>query len=170
MGKEGNIKPQKLEELVLMRRGLVRWTPLEMSKWDPFEEISRMQDRLSQLFSELSPLGEMKSFDTLSPMVDIQDKDKEIVVKADMPGVDKKDVEIDIKNNVLYINANTHREKEEEKEGYVLHERAFSRFARTISLPSDVMAEGAKAKLEDGVLTINIPKAEIEEKKKILIE
>ncbi|WP_370572997.1 Hsp20/alpha crystallin family protein [Methanomethylovorans sp.] len=153
-----------------MRQGLVRWTPLGMSKWDPFEEISRMQDRLGQLFSELSPSGEMKTLDTLSPMMDVQEKDKEIVVKADMPGVDKKDVEIDIKDNMLYINANTHRETEEEKEGYVMRERAFSRFARTFSLPANVMAEGAKAKLEDGVLTINIPKAEIEEKQKILIE
>jgi HSP20 family protein len=153
-----------------MRHGLVRWAPLGMSKWDPFEEISRMQDRLSQLFSELSPSGEMKTLDTLSPMMDVQEKDKEIVVKADMPGVDKKDVEIDIKNNMLYINANTHREKEEEKEGYVMRERAFSRFARTFSLPANVMAEGAKAKLEDGVLTINIPKTETEEKQKILIE
>jgi len=153
-----------------MKQGITRWTPSGMSKWDPFEEISRMQERLSQLFSELSPSGEMKILDTLSPMMDVQDKEKEIVVKADMPGVDKKDVEIDIKNNMLYINANTHREKEEEKEGYVMHERAFSRFARTFSLPANVMAEGAKAKLEDGVLTINIPKAEIEEKQKILIE
>jgi HSP20 family protein len=153
-----------------MRQGLVRWTPSGMSKWDPFEEISRMQDRLSQLFSELSPSGEIKTLDTLSPMMDVQEKDKEIVVKADMPGVDKKDVEIDIKNNMLYINANKHLEKEEEKEGYVMRERAFSRFARTFSLPTNVIAEGAKAKLEDGVLTINIPKAEIEEKQKILIE
>jgi HSP20 family protein len=129
-----------------------------------------MQDRLSQLFSELSPSGEMKTLDTLSPMMDVQEKDTEIVVKADMPGVDKKDVEIDIKNNMLYINANTHRETEEEKEGYVMRERAFSRFARTFSLPANVIAGGAKAKLEDGVLTINIPKAEIEEKQKILIE
>ena len=153
-----------------MRQGLTRWTPSGMSKWDPFEEISRMQERLSQLFSELSPSGEMKTLDTLSPMMDVQDKDKEIVVKADMPGVDKKDVEIDIKNNMLYINANMHREKEEEKEGYVMRERAFSRFARIFSLPANVVSEGAKAKLEDGVLTINIPKAEIEEKQKIHIE
>jgi len=153
-----------------MRQGLTRWTPSGMSKWDPFEEIGRMQERLSQLFSELSPSGEMKSLDTLSPMMDVQDKDKEIVVKVDMPGVDKNDVEIDIKNNMLYINANTHREKEEEKEGYVMRERAFSRFARTFSLPANVATEGAKAKLEDGVLTITIPKAEIEEKQKILIE
>lgn len=153
-----------------MRQGLTRWTPSGMSKWDPFEEISRMQERLSQLFSELSPSGEMKTLDTLSPMMDVQDKDKEIVVKADMPGVDKKDVEIDIKNNMIYINANTHRKKEEDKEGYVMRERAFTRFARTFSLPANAVAEGAKAKLEDGVLTINIPKAEIEEKQKILIE
>lgn len=129
-----------------------------------------MQGLLRQLFSELSLSGEIKTLDTLSPMMDVQDKDNEIVVKADMPGVDKKDVEIDIKNNMLYINANTHREKEEEKEGYVVHERAFSRFARTFSLPANVVTEGAKAKLEDGVLTIKIPKAEIEEKQKILIE
>lgn len=153
-----------------MRHGLVRWTPSAASRWDPFEEINRMQERLSQLVGELLPSGEIKDLDALSPMMDVQEKDKEIVVKADMPGVDKKDVEIDIKNNMLYINANTHREKEEEKEGYVMRERAFSRFARTLSLPANVVAEGAKAKMEDGVLTINIPKAEIEEKQKVLVE
>lgn len=62
-----------------MEQGLTRWTPSGMSKWDPFEEISRMQERLSQLFSELSPSGEMKTSDTLSPMMDVQDKEKEIV-------------------------------------------------------------------------------------------
>lgn len=153
-----------------MRQGLVRWTPSGVSRWDPFEEINRMQGRLSQLFSELLPSGEVRELDTLSPMMDVQEKDKEIVVKADMPGVEKKDIEIDIKDNMLYINANTHREKEEEKEGYVMRERAFSRFARAFSLPASVTSEGAKAKLENGVLTINIPKAEIEEKEKILIE
>ena len=65
------------------------------------EEIADAE-RLSQLFSELSPSVEMKVLDTLSPMMDVQEKDKEMVIKADMPGVDKKDVEIDIKTIYLY--------------------------------------------------------------------
>jgi HSP20 family protein len=108
-----------------MKQGLTRWTPSGMSKWDPFEERSRMQERLSQLFSELSASGEMKALDMLSPMTDLQEKEKEIFVKAEMPGVGKKDVKIDIKNNILYINVNMHRKKEGKREGYVIRDRAF---------------------------------------------
>ena len=153
-----------------MRFGLTRRSPQDVSRWDPFEEISRTQERLNHLFEHIAPGGAWFGEKTLSPLMDVKEEDDKIIVTTDIPGVDKKDVEIGIKNDVLEISAKCGEESEVEKEGYVQRERTFNRFRRTITLPSFVTEEGAKAKLEDGVLTITLPKAEIEEKKKIMIE
>lgn len=151
-----------------MKLGLTRWNQPSMAKWGPFEEMARMQERMNQLFSNMG--SEMIDIDTLSPLVDIKEEDNKIVVKTDLPGVEKKDVNIDIRDDKLWISANTHKESEEEKEGYFMRERTHNRFARAFNLPAAVTQEGASAKLEDGVLTITMPKSEIEEKHKIMIE
>ncbi|TGC10969.1 Hsp20/alpha crystallin family protein [Methanolobus halotolerans] len=152
-----------------MRHGLTRWSPSSVSAWDPVEEISRMQNRLSEMFGE-TERGTWMELDTLRPLVDVKEEDNDIVVKTDLPGVNKDDVDINIKGDRIWITANTHRESEEEKEGYSMKERSFKRFARSFSLPANVTEEGAKAKLEDGVLTVTLPKSELEEKQKIMIE
>jgi len=152
-----------------MRFGLTRWRPHAVSRWDPFEEMSRTQERLNQLFEEMVP-GQWLSSTTFSPLVDIKEEDNKIVVTTDVPGVDKNDVDIDIRDDILEISAKCGEEREAEEEGYVRRERTFSRFSRAVRLPTAVTEEGAKAKLEDGVLTIELPKVAIEEKKKIMIE
>ncbi len=152
-----------------MRFGLTPWRPSVASRWDPFDDMKRMQERLNSMFGE-EGRAKMMDTDTLSPLVDIKEKDNDIVVTTDIPGVDKKDVDIDIRDNTVWISANTHKESEEEKEGYLMRERTYSRFARAFSLPSAVKEDEASAKLEDGVLTITMPKAEIEEKRRIMIE
>jgi HSP20 family protein len=129
-----------------------------------------MQERLNRLFGDEETRSEMMDIDTLSPLVDIKEKENSIVVTTDLPGVDKKDINIDIRDNKVWISANTHKEAEEEKEGYLMRERTYSRFARVFNLPSAVKEDQANAKLEDGVLTITLPKAEIEEKHRIMIE
>ncbi|WP_340819263.1 Hsp20/alpha crystallin family protein [Methanolobus sp. WCC4] len=153
-----------------MKFGLTPWRPSTASRWEPFDEMRRMQERLYNMFGEESAPTELMNMDTLSPLVDIEEKDDEIIVTTDLPGVSKDDVNIDIKNNRVWINANTHKELKEEKEGYLMRERTYNRFARAFNLPSAVNEEQASAKLEDGVLTIKIPKAEIEEKHRIMIE
>ncbi len=152
-----------------MRFGLTPWSPSSTTRWDPFDDMKRMQERLNRLFGE-EERSDMMDIDTMSPLVDIKEKDDNIVVTTDLPGVDKKDVDIDIRDNKIWISANTHKEAEEEKEGYLMKERTYSRFARAFNLPSAVNEEEAKAKLEDGVLTITLPKSEIEEKHRIMIE
>ena len=152
-----------------MRFGLTRWRPHTVSRWDPFEEMTRTQERLNQLFENMLP-GQWSGGTTFSPLVDIKEEDDKIMVTTDVPGVDKKDVEIDIRDDILEISAKCGEEHETEEEGYVLRERTFNRFSRAVRLPATVTEEGAKAKLEDGVLTIELPKVAIEEKKKIMIE
>ncbi|WP_094226793.1 Hsp20/alpha crystallin family protein [Methanolobus psychrotolerans] len=153
-----------------MKFGLTPWRPASVSSWDPFEEMRHMQGRLNRLFGEGETKSEMIDIDTLSPLIDIKEKDDNIVVTTDLPGVDKKDINIDIRDNRVWISANTHKESEDEKEGYLMRERTYSRFSRAFSLPSAVNEDAASAKLEDGVLTITLPKAEIEDKHRIMIE
>ncbi|WP_406656431.1 Hsp20/alpha crystallin family protein [Methanolobus sp. ZRKC2] len=152
-----------------MRYGLTRWSPAAMSAWDPMEEISRMQNRMMEMAGE-GERGSWMEFETLRPLVDVKEEDKNVVVKTDLPGVNKEDVNIDIRGNRVWISADTHREIEKEEEGYAMKERSFKRFARSFSLPTAVSEEGAKAKLEDGVLTVTLPKSEAEEKHRVMIE
>lgn len=109
-------------------------------------------------------------FETACPLVDVKEEGNNIVVKTDIPGVNKEDVNIDVRGNRVWISADTRREAEKEEEGYAIKERSFKRFARSFNLPSSVTEEGAKAKLEDGVLTLTLPKVEIEEKHRVMIE
>ena len=153
-----------------MRFGLTRRNPSDISRWDPFEEISRTQERLNQLFEQIAPGREWFGEKTFSPLVDVKEEDDKVIVTTDLPGVDKKDIEISVNDNILEISAKCGKESEVEKEGYVRRERTYNRFSRMVTLPSVVTEEGAKAKLKDGVMTITLPKAAIEEKKRIMIE
>ncbi|MBW6470544.1 MAG: Hsp20/alpha crystallin family protein [Methanosarcinaceae archaeon] len=153
-----------------MKFGLTRWRPSAVSQWDPFEEISRTQERLNQLFEHFAPREEWLGEKTISPLMDVKEEGDKIIVKTDVPGVDKKDVEISVKDNVLEINAKCSKESDVEEEGYVRHERMYNSFHRAIMLPSFVTQEGAKAKLDDGVLTLTLPKSAIEEGHRIMIE
>ena len=153
-----------------MRFGLTRRSPPAVSRWDPFEEISRTQERLNQLFEHFAPREEWIGEKTISPLMDVKEEDDKIIVKTDVPGVDKKDVDITIKDDVLEIDAKCSTESDVEEEGYVQHERMYNSFHRAIALPSFVTQEGAKAELDGGVLTLTLPKTAIDEGHKLMIE
>lgn len=152
-----------------MRYGLTRWSPATASAWDPMEEMNRIQNRMMEMFGE-GERGSWMDLDTLRPLVDVKEEEKNVVVKTDLPGVSKEDVNIDVRGNRVWISADTRRETEKEEEGYSMKERSFKRYARSFSLPASVSEEGAKAKLEDGVLTLTLPKSEAEEKHRVMIE
>jgi HSP20 family protein len=94
------------------------------------------------------------------PKVDILDRDDKIVVRADIPGIKKEDLEITISGDRLIIEAKREYEEEEKKEEYVRHEMAYGRLYRSVLLPFDVIGDEAKAELKDGVLEIDLPKVE----------
>jgi len=133
--------------------------------WDPFEELRRVQERMSRLFEEL-PEGIGPSLLPVSPemaqtpYVDVVDRDNDIIVTADLPGVDKKDIKIDVRDNVLEISAQRKIEKEEKEAGFLRHERRFNQFYRAIRLPAPVDKSKAKASFNNGVLEITLPKTE----------
>lgn len=153
-----------------MELGLTRWTPTGTARWDPFDEMRQMQQQLNSMFKDMSIGNRWTEVDTLAPLVDIKDMGDRLRVTADLPGVDKQNVDIDVQDNLINISAKSGTETEKEEEGYMRRERTYKMFARTLTLPETVTSEGAKAKLENGVLTIELPKLQLEEKKKILIE
>jgi HSP20 family protein len=136
--------------------------------WDPFQELQRIQDRLNRVFGELAPSmqgkGGMQGMEI--PSVDVQEQNNEIVVTADMPGVSKDDIKLDITdNNVLEISAQKKAEKEEEKKGYLRHERSYMGYYRSIQLPADVEKGKAKATYNNGVLSVTMPISKRHEEK-----
>ncbi|MCO5380727.1 MAG: Hsp20/alpha crystallin family protein [Methanosarcina sp.] len=141
------------------------------ARWDPFEEIRKTQERLNQLFEDFMPMEEWGGGKVYTPAIDIKDEEDKLVVTTDLPGINKEDVEINLKEDMLEISAKSGKEKETEEEGYVRRERAYTRFYRTVRLPTSVKEEGSTAKIENGVLTITLPKMKLEEPaKKIAIE
>jgi len=94
------------------------------------------------------------------PKVDILDRDDKLVVRADVPGIKKEDLDITISGDRLIIEAKRDYEEEEKQEEFVRHEMAYGRLYRSVLLPSEVLGDEARAELEDGVLEIFLPKVE----------
>ena len=162
----------------------IRKESIMYKRFYPFEEISRMQHRMTNIFEDFEPLiyrgprlilekGKSESdhprgFE-VSPYIDIKDEGGSLKVIADIPGVDKEDIKLNLNGDVLTIAAEKKKEKKEEKEGYLRKERSYRRFFRTLTLPEKVTGEG-KASLKDGILEVTLPKAEVIESKTIQIE
>ncbi len=105
-----------------------------------------------------------------APAVEMYETDNEIVVKAELPGVKKENIEVSIKDNVLQIKGEKKEEREEKTEALHRVERVYGKFERVLTLPAEVKAEQVKAEFKDGVLEIRLPKAEVSKERKIEIK
>lgn len=146
-----------------------------------FEEMDRLFDRWFENFipggllrsrrSEWPSWGELTApFEARMPKVDVIDRDEEVMVRAEIPGVDKNDLDVTVADNVVTIKAESKQEKKEEKGDYYRCEISRGAFARTIALPHNVDASGAKAKFKDGVLELTLPKTEKTKRRSIKVE
>ncbi|MBN1485036.1 MAG: Hsp20/alpha crystallin family protein [Chloroflexia bacterium] len=142
-----------------------------MIRWSPLREMGRMQSLLDRLMEEsvYRPWALAREGDIVGAMpVDIYETAEEYVVKATLPGVAPENVDITFEAGVLTVRGEVYEEKEVEGE-CLCQERRFGKFARSVSLPGDVVADEIKANLADGVLTLRVPKAEETKPKKISI-
>jgi len=128
-----------------------------LTRWDPFRDMARLQeDLLGRVFDDrLFRTGESMGW---SPSVDIYEDGEELVVRAELAGVDPKDVDIRFENGVLTLKGERKMEKEEKKENYHRVELAYGTFTRSFSLPSTVDPERIKAEARNGVLSVHLPK------------
>lgn len=143
---------------------------------NPFEEMERLFERMSRQFDEASrmwesdgPFGQWSS-QAESMAVDLVDHDDEFVVTVDLPGFERDDVEIEVTDHTLRIQAEHEEEIEEEEAEYLRQERRHKSTERSIRLPDEVDKEAVSARMKNGVLTITVPKLEVKEARKIEIE
>lgn len=130
---------------------------------DPFESLNKIQENI---FRAMNNLWRRTSGVESQFPVDVMDKDKQIVVRANLPGIDKKNVSIKTTEDALEIKAEQSKEKKEEEGNYFRRERSYGSFYRAIALPKKVEPDKTKAKMTDGILEITLPKKEAEKEKK----
>jgi HSP20 family protein len=126
-------------------------------------------DWMERMFNEMLP-SLWKEEEGFYPELDIAETDEHIVVKADLPGIEVKDLDISLVNDVLTIRGERKETLEEKKEHYHRVERRCGLFHRSFTLPAEVKAEEIDAHYKDGVLTLSIPKSEVAKPKKIEVK
>lgn len=146
---------------------------MTLVKWDPFKELLRMEERMDRLFGDnfLRPtLGEREITGEWLPPVDIYEDAEGVVIKAELPEMDMKDIDVKIEDNTLRIRGERKLEREDKKDNYHRIERYYGSFSRSFTLPSTVDQEKVKATYDRGVLRIALPKKEETKPRKIKIE
>jgi HSP20 family protein len=146
-----------------------------LTRWVPFRDLRRVHDMLDRAFDE-GMYGNMSEalseYEGLAP-VDVFQTEEAIVVKASLPGVKPDDVDISVTGDMLTIRGEV-KEEHEETDGngkrYQIRERRYSRFSRSLTLPSTVDASKAEAEIEDGIVTLTIPKAEESKPRQITVK
>jgi HSP20 family protein len=145
-------------------------------RWQPYRELPAAQDRFNQLFSEAftQAFGPVRGEEALStrewsPAVDIYETGQNLVIKAELPGIDPRDVEVRVENRVLYIKGERRFEKDVNEGNYSRVERTYGSFSRSFALPSTVNPDGVTAEYQNGVLTLTLAKHEEAKPKTITI-
>lgn len=145
----------------------------------PFEEMEHMMDRM---FGSVFPRGWLRPFrsdrpllaelaaEAWLPKVDVIERDEEVVVRAEVPGVDKKDLDISLTQTSVTIKGQSSHEEKEEKGNYYRCEMSRGSFVRTVALPSDIDTEKTKASFKDGVLELTMPKVEKAKRRSIKLQ
>lgn len=128
------------------------------ASWDismsPWALMRRFSDEMDHWFGELREHGETAMW---SPNIDVRERENTLVVSADLPGLTKDDVHVEVTDEGLAIRGERKREHEERRQGYYHSERSYGAFRRVIPLPEGVNAEQAKAQFKDGVLEVTVP-------------
>ena len=142
-------------------------------KWDPLRDLLSIQDRMNRLFEQTlsrSRVEEGIAASTWSPAVDIYETPDTIVMKAELPGLSREDIEIHVRDNTLTLKGERRFAKDVQQENYLRIERVYGAFQRNFTLPATIQQDKIRAVFRDGVLELTLPKAEAAKPKKIAIE
>jgi HSP20 family protein len=145
-------------------------TLTSLSKWDPFRELLALQDRVGRAC--LDPFARVTGGEIAGswfPPVDIFEENDRIVLRAEVPGVAKDDIDVHVENGTIMLRGEKKQEKQVESDGAYRVERFYGNFSRSFVLPTTVDPEGIKATCKDGILEVVLPKAEEARPKKIKI-
>ena len=130
-----------------------------LTRWDPFREFTTLQDRMNRLFRDNYGEGqEALSTSTFAPPVDVYEDEHNVTLKIEVPGIDEKDIDVRIENNLLTVHGERKFEKEEKEENFRRVERQYGSFTRSFTLPSTVNPEQVQAHYDKGILKIQLAK------------
>ncbi len=144
-------------------------------RWEPFRDLVTIQDRMNRIFEDAFRGGHAVSQDdgarggSWAPSLDIYEQEGNLVLKAELPGLDPKDVDVRVENNVLTLRGERKLDREVKQESYHRVERSYGSFSRSFTLPRVVDTDKIKAEFKDGVLRLVLPKKEGAKPKQIAI-
>ena len=142
----------------------------QITRWEPLRNFLSLRDNFDDLFENFFGRMPMERQDLWAPIVDIVENNGNIEVKVELPGMNKDDIKVTIKNNMLRLSGERKQEEETTEKTFHRSERYFGKFCRTIQLPADIDADKIKAQYKDGVLNLTLPKPESMKPKEIEIE
>ncbi len=152
---------------------LGRFEPFaNFTTFEPFRDLMTLQQRINRMFDDVVPRSGRTELATTnwSPSVDIYERPEEIVIEAELPGMTKENVSVNLENGVLTIQGERKLEHEDKRENYHRIERAYGTFMRSFTLPSHVNVEKIDAQFKDGVLQVRLPKREEAKPKQINVK
>jgi HSP20 family protein len=153
-----------------MAQELTIWKPIkELAPFRDFDRMRRDMDRLWDSFFDRGIRGAEDQGEWL-PTIDVAETKNDIVVKAEVPGMDPKEIDISLSDGTLTIRGEKKQEKEEKEENYRYIERSYGSFSRSIQLPKDVQRDKISATYKNGILKVTLPKSEEVKKKEVKIK
>ena len=130
-----------------------------ITRWDPFHNLSTLQEQVNRLFdSKFSNHGDSATLTAWVPAVDVYETENELVIKVDLPEIAEKDIDVRVESNMLTVRGERKFEQKVEEENYLRMERSYGTFSRSFSLPNSVDTQAIKAEYTDGVLSVTLPK------------
>lgn len=149
---------------------------MALRRWDPFfEDILSLRERIDRIFDEsidtlMRPTEREIRKGYFTPTVDIYEDEKEIIITAELPGIQQKDIEIEMKGDRLTIKGERKLEKEEKKDRYVKIERQYGSFSRSFTMYTPIKKDQIKAQYKDGILEVRLPKQEVKKEEAVKIK
>ena len=131
---------------------------MAITRWDPFREVASLQNRVNALFRDFSEGESPMTTANFVPSVDIYEDEKKVVLKLEVQGIEEKDLDVNVENNVLTVKGERKFEKEEKEENFHRIERRYGTFYRAFTLPSTVDTEHIDASYNAGVLKLELKK------------
>jgi HSP20 family protein len=146
---------------------------MNLVRWNPLREVATLHNSLNRYFDgDLFPSlwhDDKVPVSTWHPVVDVYEEEESYVVKAELPGMDRKDIEVDIKDGVLTLTGQRSAENEVKEGKFFRKERAYGKFYRAFNLPDNLNEHEIKAEFKDGLLTITLPKPEEKKPRQITV-
>jgi HSP20 family protein len=147
---------------------------MALVRWEPVRELTSLQSEMNRLFNTFFDTPTPGNGGTAArrwiPAMDLVETDEHFVLKADLPGLNEDDVNIEVEDNVLTVSGERKAEHEDKREGYYRVERSFGAFRRSLTLPEGVHPESVSATFDKGVLEVRIPKPEERKPRRVAIQ